>query len=146
MEDHIAQQLLLTIALLFLGGGAMFDVRKRALPGSFLLVTFLLGTAAGIFLRGDLPWGYVLSLLPGIFLLLLVPTTRGGIGAGDGLLILAVGTVLPLETELGLLLIGLLLASGYAICLLLRRKKRTATFPLVPFLLGGYLLLLPGIL
>lgn len=137
-----ARQILWAAALVFLGLGAGFDIRKRALPSVFLAAAFALGSVLAIFLRDGMPWMFLLSLLPGIFLLSLVPATRGGIGAGDGLLVLAAGTVLSVEDVLFILFIGLLLASLYAAALLIKRRGRNASFPLVPFLYGGCLVLI----
>ena len=137
-----AQQALQTAGLAFLGIGAWFELRKRALPSVYLAAVFILGGVLAVFLREGFPWPCLFSVLPGLFLLSLVPATRGGIGAGDGLLMLAVGTVLPVEEVLGALIIGLFLASFYAGSLLLRRRGRNTAFPLVPFLHLGYLALL----
>ena len=142
METVTTQQVLRAAAVIVLGFGAGFDLRKQALPGVFLAAVFVLGSILAVLFRDGMPWTYLISLLPGLFLLSLVPVTRGGIGAGDGLLMLGIGTLLPVEEELFILLAGLLLASLYAAVLLLRRRGRDTAFPLVPFILGGCLLLL----
>lgn len=139
MDMVNAQQALRTAALVFLGIGAGFDLRKRALPSLYLAAAFAVGSVLAVFFRDGFPWTYLLSLLPGLFLLFLAPATRGGIGAGDGLLMIAVGTVLPVEDVLAILLVGLLSASFYAAVLLFRRRGRNTSFPLIPFLHGGCL-------
>ena len=142
MEAMIKLEALRAAALVFLGLGAVFDLRKQALPSAFLAAALAFGSVLAVFLRDGMPWTLLFSFLPGLFLLSLVPATRSGIGAGDGLLLLGIGTLLPLSEILFLLCIGLLLASGYAAVLLLKRCGRNTTFPLVPFLCGGYFLLL----
>ncbi|MGX8728229.1 MAG: hypothetical protein ACSW75_01535, partial [Lachnospiraceae bacterium] len=68
-------------ALIILGLGAVFDLRKQALPAAFLAAALAFGSVLAVFLRDGMPGALLFSLLPGLFLLTLVPATRGGIGA-----------------------------------------------------------------
>lgn len=66
--------------------------------------------------------------------------TRGEIGFGDGLLILAMGSVLKSGELLGVLCAALLLCGIYSgLQLLVFKKKRDTEIPFAPFLLVGYL-------
>ena len=66
--------------------------------------------------------------------------TRGEIGFGDGLLILAMGSVLKSGELLGVLCAALLLCGIYSgLQLLVFKKKRETEIPFAPFLLVGYL-------
>lgn len=137
-----SQPVLCALALLIFGLASFFDIRRRVLSGRFLALSSLVGIAAGICLRDGLPLALLLSLLPGFFLLLLTLATKGGVGSGDGLLLLAVGTLLSLEEVLLVLLLGLVLGSVYAAVLFASHRRRDESFPLAPFFLGGYLLVL----
>lgn len=65
---------------------------------------------------------------------------QGEIGFGDGLLILAMGSVLKSGELLGVLSAALLLCGIYSgLQLLVFKKKRDTEIPFAPFLLVGYL-------
>lgn len=66
--------------------------------------------------------------------------SRGKMGMGDGLLILAMGSVLSVGELLGILCLALLLCGIYAgLQLCVFKKKRDEEIPFAPFLLAGYL-------
>ena len=66
--------------------------------------------------------------------------TGGEIGAGDGLLIIAMGSVMTAGELIGILFAALLLCGIYSgIQLLVLKKQRDIEIPFVPFLLAGYL-------
>ena len=69
-----------------------------------------------------------------------VRVTGGEIGAGDGLLIIAMGSVMTAGELIGILFAALLLCGIYSgIQLLVLKKQRDIEIPFVPFLLAGYL-------
>ena len=61
------------------------------------------------------------------------------IGAGDGLLLIALGTVLEMEEYLRTIWLALIGCGLWAVILLgILRKKKTTELPFVPFVLLGY--------
>lgn len=82
----------------------------------------------------------LLAILPGLFVLLLAFGTRGGIGEGDGVLLMTIGTFLGGAGVLQIFVYALFLAGGYASFLLLAKKKgRKYEIAFVPFLLLAFL-------
>lgn len=114
------------------------DIRKHRIS---LAVTLVLG-AVGMFHK---LWSgnYFQALegtLAGLGLMGVSLLTKGAVGMGDGLLLLALAGFLPAEEILRLLLLGLLSCTVWGIVLLAaRKKKKSEELPFVPFLLLGYL-------
>lgn len=82
----------------------------------------------------------LLAILPGLFVLLLAFGTRGGIGEGDGVLLMTIGIFLGGAGVLQIFVYALFLAGGYASFLLLAKKKgREYEIAFVPFLLLAFL-------
>ena len=132
-----------TLLLLVLGSASFIDLRTHSLP--LVLPSCALG--GGILLRflsGKVHWPEaVLCFLPGLFLLLLALLSRQAVGYGDGAILLSAGAFLDLAGSLTLLFGAMLLSALFCGMLLLLRKARgTDQIPFVPFLLGGYDLLL----
>ena len=78
------------------------------------------------------------ALLPGLFFLLLSLFTGGGIGAGDGVVVSVLGLFEEADILLAECAAGLLAAAFAAFLMLASGRKKTETFPLVPFLAGGF--------
>lgn len=84
---------------------------------------------------------FCMSMLPGIFLLILSFLTREAIGIGDGLFFLVSGWMLSLQENLILLFGGLLLCSGYSLGYLVvsqwrnQDSARKTVIPFLPFLI-----------
>lgn len=139
------------VGVLFLYCGVQ-DIRRKeigkiGLLAGFALVLLLLLLegivkqnlfATDALLRKNL-WG----ILPGICVWVLSYVTRGGIGKGDGYLLCVSGLALGAEANLAILFYGLLAAGLFSgVLLVLRKVKRETKLPFVPFLCGGYLILL----
>lgn len=126
------RQVVVWVFLLVMG---IEDWKKKriSLPGIMLFL------AVGMFTRiwdRQNDWGsLLLSLIPGGVLLLLVFAAPGGIGAGDGLVLLGIGLFLPWQQTLALLAGALALVSVWGIALMLRhRGGRKTVLPFIPFL------------
>lgn len=125
--------------LIFLGINSWRDIRKREVS---LVFTGILATAGIIWrLSGK---GISLEILPvaGVGLLLtgISVITRGALGMGDSLMLLALGTAMRAE-EFFLMLVGAVFTSAICAGILLTvlKKNRHTEIPFVPFLLLGYL-------
>lgn len=81
------------------------------------------------------------GLVPGILFLFLSFVTRQGLGYGDSILILILGTSAGIEAEIEILLLAFGLSGIWAVVLLLRKRGNIRQeFPFVPFLLAGTVL------
>ena len=117
------------------------DIRKKEiLLWEILTCAFLSVAAAGLsFYEGSFDTlGTLLSLLPGAVMLFLSLITRGGIGLGDGLIILAAGPALGFY-DLFMALMTAIVLSGFfsGILLILKRAKRKTKIAFAPFLAVG---------
>lgn len=124
--------------LVLLGWNAWTDLKKKQISLVSVGVFSCYGVLQAV-LGGEMGWKYFASLGVGVFFLLIGMMTKGALGLGDGLLLMALGTVLDPEELLMVSLIGLLLCAMAALVLLVVfRKGRNAEIPFVPFLLAGY--------
>lgn len=137
------------IGLLFLLPPAVWDVKHRSVPPVLVIWTAATGlglricdAAAAGSLRPYLP--YALGLLPGLLLLLASPLTRGAVGVGDGLMLLALHGWLKAGRLLTVLLLGLALTAAAGLVELAVRRPQKAALPFLPFLAAGYACLLLG--
>lgn len=119
------------------------DIREQRL--SFL---WLLGAGGmGIIFwlcRRTIAWESLLGgIAVGAFLVLFAIFTKERIGIGDGILFCVTGIFLGMAENIILLMTAFLLAAGYAIILLVRKKcDRNSQIPFLPFVLGAYIVLL----
>lgn len=125
--------------LVFLGGNAWKDWRKREISIVLVIAYALCGVISGIVeKRGWTDW--LMPLAIGLMFVALGVLTKGSIGLGDGWLLLALGCLLSAELYVKTLMIGLLLAAGWSgVLLIVCKKNRKTEIPLVPFLLLGYI-------
>lgn len=130
------------ILLAFLGSNAVTDLNKReilllpTLVYSFVLLWVNLVTEENLSFL-------LLSCVPGMFVLGLALVSKGGIGPGDGWILLAMGLQLGFYPVLGILWAALVLLCGFLLVLLVAGKiqeNEKLTFPLVPFLFMATLL------
>lgn len=125
--------------LVFLSGNAWRDWRKREISPSLLAVYSIGGILCSI-LEKRAVTDWMLPLGIGVLVLAFGFLTRGGIGIGDGLLLLALGSLLDADSYVRTLVIGLLLSAFFSgILLVVMKKSRKTEIPLVPFLLAGYI-------
>jgi leader peptidase (prepilin peptidase)/N-methyltransferase len=80
-----------------------------------------------------------IPLCVGVLFLCISVMTRGELGMGDGILLLALGTMLSLDELLVLLILAMAGCGVYSgFLLLVRKKNRHTRIPFLPFLLAGY--------
>ena len=128
------------------------DIRRKEIGnigliagmGIVVLLLLLDGMVKGNLLSTEaLLWKQLWGILPGICVWILSHVTRGAIGRGDGYLLCVSGLALGVEANVAILFYGLLAAGlSSAVLLALRKVKRKTKLPFVPFLCGGYLILL----
>lgn len=116
-KDWRKHEISLWLTGMFAFGGIFFSIAENRAPQDFLV-------PAGI----------------SLFFLALAPLSGGGVGMGDGLLLLSLGTMADTEEYIRTLCLGLLLAAAWSGFLMTVCKKgRKTEIPLVPFLFLGYL-------
>lgn len=140
------------LIMILLGICCITDIRERKISINVLFV-FLGIILLWILLSSKVPMleipSYPISvrsaaagILPGIGLLVCSKLFHAAIGEGDGYLFMLLGLLLGVRNTLLLLMGSLLLSAGYALFLLLfRKKEKTETFPFVPFLFAAYFIL-----
>ena len=134
------------VLLLFLGGAAIQDYRKRELPVIYIGIGFGIGLILRLVIGEPTVLELLLGSLVGAVFLLISRLSREAIGYGDSLMIIATGASLGIIDNVLLMLCALLLAALFSIGLLILKKyKRKDEIPFLPFLLGGYVILLAAI-
>lgn len=121
--------------------GCVNDIRKMVVPyweiflgGALSVLKIILDILGG---NADYA-GMLLSLLPGIVLLITSYATRGGIGKGDGLLCLALGPSLGLMNLVIGLVIAFFISGIFSVFVFVTNKNRTELLiPFVPFMTFG---------
>ena len=125
--------------LFMLAASSVSDLRSKSIQ----ILPVVLGGAAGILftlLTDETGPAWCMGFAPGAFFLGLSLATKGGIGLGDSLVLLALGAWLPWDLLLSSLFCALLASSAAAAWLLItRRSRRNRELPFIPFLLGGVL-------
>lgn len=120
---------------------SVIDIRKKEVP----LIILLTGSLAAlginiwqIFLGQVLLSNIAVSVLPGVFFLLVSFCTGEKVGYGDGVLIIFLGLSLGFGRCFLIICIGLIASSLFALVLLVFCKAdKNSRLPLVPFLSIG---------
>lgn len=124
--------------LIFLVVNAWLDMRKKEIS----LLTVVIFAAAGAVWYIESGRSLMEVLVPlgtGLVFFTLSLLTSGSVGLGDVWILLVLGLILETGEFLETLCIGMLLAGGWALILMVVRKKsRHTEIPFVPFLLAGY--------
>ena len=126
------------LVLLFLAFNAWSDWKERKILLTSVGVMLVLRI---LFLWNDFRAvsGIAGSMGITFFFLVISFLTKGALGMGDVLIMLALGMYLEVWKFLLVLMNALVLAAMYSgWCLFLGKKKRKSEIPFVPFLLFGY--------
>lgn len=115
------------------------DLKKKEVNLYLIGILFLYGVLKMIWTHDNWMEQSVSIAVGGMFIGLSI-LSKGGLGMGDGLLLLSLGIAMTLPVYLTFLGLALLLAALWSVFLLIFRKKnRNTEIPLVPFLLAGYI-------
>ena len=127
------------LIILFLIYASVFDLKWHSVPVIPVIAVLILEVAAGLFLRGRSH--VIISLIPGIVILLLSLCKGSGIGVGDGFVAMITGLFLGIEGELVSLYFSFILSGIFSVGLIAVKKgnKRTE-IPFVPFMAAGFLI------
>ena len=131
------------VLLMFLGVAALIDYKEKELPlvdiGAGFLTGFIFQCITGNLEIREIIFGS----LVGVVVMGISKLTREAVGLGDGCMLVATGAFLGLIDNLILLMGALILAGAWSAGLLvIRRKNNKCEIPFVPFMLGGYVLVL----
>ena len=127
--------------LIFLSICTVFDIRKKEIP--LILAGSGMAAAIGFTVwrlgNGSVFAGQVLlSMLPGLFFLLVSWCTKEKVGYGDGILLLIIGLMGGFYLCLTGLCISLFLSALFGVLLLfLHKAQKSSRIPFVPFLTMG---------
>jgi leader peptidase (prepilin peptidase)/N-methyltransferase len=122
----------------FLGGNAWMDIKKQQISLLSAVVFAVIGIGMSWYSQ-NLDLESFIPLCVGVLFLCISVMTRGELGMGDGILLLALGTMLSLDELLVLLVLAMAGCGVYSgFLLLVRKKNRHTRIPFLPFLLAGY--------
>ena len=85
------------LPLLMLSAGTWTDIREKRVDVRPILLAGLAGIAIRIIVRDEGIPVLLAALTPGMLLLAVALTSRGGVGMGDGLCVLVLGLYFPPE-------------------------------------------------
>ncbi len=127
------------VALVFLGINAWTDWKKQQIS---LWTTGVVGIVGFLWAWHDglINPLYLLGVAMGLCVIGVSFLTGGEIGMGDGLVILALGTILKWEQLILSLILGLLgcaVSAGYLV--VVRHKGKKTRIPFIPYLFFGYI-------
>lgn len=126
------------VTIVFLAVNGWTDLKKRQIS---LMATGIYG-AAGLVWRlytGGNPADFLVPAGIGGLMIIMGLLTKGAVGAGDGLLVMAAGMVLNPDDLALMLMVGLFACAIWSgILLVVFHRGRKTEIPFVPFLLLGY--------
>ena len=121
------------VLLIYLILCTISDIRYKKISLIQSLCFFIIGILFQIYF-GSLSFHTVISLIPGIFLILLSMVSSGQLGPGDGIMVTICGLYLGFIEIPAIILISCFVVIIYAIILGFIRKKRIKAVPYAPFL------------
>ncbi|WP_029231479.1 prepilin peptidase [Butyrivibrio sp. VCB2006] len=128
------------VFMVLLLSAAFTDLKRKEIPMLLIVLQALTAVVAmvSVIVQGNM-WPYgLLSLIPGVVMIVISFATRGELGVGDGLILLCMGPVYGMETTCLGLFISLLLSCLFSIgILVLGKGNRKTRLPFVPFLTMG---------
>lgn len=128
------------IVLFILAINSFRDVRVHEICPGITVVGGMIGLILTYVWGSGQILSFLASMLPGICLVLLSIVSRGAVGAGDGLILLALSGYLPAADIISIVSYGVFLSAVYAGTLYVRGRDGRKAYAFVPFLLGGYVL------
>lgn len=116
------------------------DMKNKRISIKWLMIFAAEGSLLWIFYGEQSIFEMITAICPGLCVLLLAWITRGGIGEGDGLLLMVIGIFLGVADVLKIFLYGLFLSGAYAAALfVIGKKDRKYEIAFIPFLLLAFI-------
>ena len=130
---------------LYLFWGSIQDIKKRKISNVYLWTGGIGGLAfrlIGYNYNSQAIMDWILTIVPGLLILLLSKKSKEKIGVGDGLVLLVLGNIMTFVEVCILLQIAIFLLFIFALILWSSRKfSKDYPIPLLPFLWLSHLLL-----
>ena len=138
------------IAFIFLSFGTVWDVKRKAVSGKYLVVwgftnLFYLCVRGLIVGNGEILVQALWGVLPGVICLFLAYVTREQIGYGDGWVMVLVGVVFGIKKTVIMVFTSMTILTCFSVVLLVAKKAgRKTSIPFIPFLLLGSVMIMIG--
>lgn len=128
------------IMLIILIPASIEDLKHKKINVVIVSSGIISGIAITLILSaGDLS-KVAFCLVPGLLMMLISYFTKESVGYGDGLVILAIGSIVGLRKSVEIMFLASLLGGAFSLILLIKKKASSKTaIPFVPFLLIGTL-------
>lgn len=124
--------------IVFLGLGTYFDVRYKRIPWWIQTMGLMFVLLCVILQWKRLDIGFLLSMLPGVCLLVIAWSTKESIGYGDGISTLLLGGLAGFRNCIWVMCFSLFLLSVIGLVLLVLKKVgRKTRIPYLPFMLAA---------
>jgi len=126
------------LLILFLFPQVITDLKNKAV---YIIPNIVGAVFFNIVFLEDTIFMHVLAVLPGVILIIISLLIKESIGEGDGLVVIALGSLLGVERVLKVLLVGSALAGLLSVLLLLVKKADKKTkVSFIPFLFLGVMI------
>ena len=126
-------------AFIMLGICTYTDIRNRVINVLVVAGFGALSLIMHLVFRDMTPLQFVAALLPGAVLFFISRITKGKLGEGDAIVIMALGLMTGGTDGVRILTAGLLFAAATGgILMLAGYRKYSNTMPLIPYIFGGY--------
>lgn len=141
MEENFKQTFEILIGIIIavlLIGNSIVDLKRREISLKLSLGAAMLGTTI-IWAANLRSISFIgLGLIPGLFMVLAAIFSKGKVGMGDAIVIMALGLLWGLQATFEALLLALVITGLISIIMLAAKKWQTGTrLPFIPFLCGA---------
>ncbi len=118
------------------------DLKKKSIPVPRFVAYMAASLAANCIFRYQSFKSMLGGIIVGLIFLGFAIITREGVGYGDGVMFICIGTTVGLSENLRLLLYSLLLASfAGGIYAIIRKKNLKTKIPFIPFVFFSYIIM-----
>lgn len=134
------------VILVFLVYESFFDIKKKTVSLISVLFFCLVALAfmafeIRLYTSTEIPWIVMQRMGVGLSVLAFGKITRGAIGAGDGLILIAIGSMAgTMKCVMTLMISGIFVFAVAASLLLAGKINRKSRLPFVPFLTLGWVI------
>ncbi|WP_162300536.1 prepilin peptidase [Anaerosacchariphilus polymeriproducens] len=116
------------------------DIRKKVVHLPTVFCFSIVGLLLQYYQRNENIWSILGGMGIGVFVLFLSYITKGGVGNGDGILLITTGIYLGLKNNLLLFIIAVFGVSVWAFLLVIIKKiSYRNEIPFIPFMLSAYM-------
>ena len=133
---EMVEQIILAMGLFI---NAILDIKKRQISVLVVLLMAIFEIGYKFYYDLILFPECILSIIPGLIMIIISFFSEQSIGYGDGLLVMCLGLYMMVEQILFIGIISVTIAGVFAIILVIfGHKKKNYEIPFVPFMVIGY--------